>query len=123
MEYCRTRTSFGVPLGRHQGVSFPLVDHATRLRAGRLLALEALWRKDNKLDHRTEANMVKSWVPAAAVEAAQQALLTMGHLGWSTEHDFERRLRDLIGTQIADGTVNACRLVVTRQLLGRDSSP
>jgi len=123
LEHCRTRTSFGVPLGHHQGVSFPLVDHATRLRAGRLLALEALWRKDSGLDHRTEANMVKSWVPSAAVEAAQQALLTMGHLGWTTGRAFERRLRDLIGTQIADGTINATRLVVARQLLGRDSSP
>lgn len=123
LEFARTRTSFGQPLGRHQGVTFPLVDHAIVLRAGRLLSLEALWRKDNNLDHRTEANMVKSWVPTAAVDATHQVLLTFGHRGWSTDSPIERRLRDLIGTQIADGTTNATRLVVARQLLGRDVAP
>lgn len=123
LEHARSRTSFGVPLGRHQGVSFPLVDHTARLRAGRLLSLEALWRRDQGLDHRAEANMVKAWVPTAAVDAAHQALIAMGHRGWSTAGPIERHLRDLIGTQIADGTVNATRLVVARQLLGRDAAP
>lgn len=123
LEYARQRSSFGAPLGTHQGVSFPLVEQCTQLHAARLLAYEALWRKDAGLDHRSEANMVKWWAPKVGMAAANQALLTLGHRGWSTAHPLERRLRDIIGLQIADGTENAAKLAVARQLLGREYAP
>ncbi|MEV6908141.1 acyl-CoA dehydrogenase family protein [Amycolatopsis sp. NPDC051071] len=123
MVFARERTSFGVPIGKHQGVAFPLVEHATRVRAARLLAYEALWRKDSGLDHRTEANMAKWWAPRVGVEAAHQALLTFGHRGWNEDNPAARRLRDAVGQEIADGTENATKLVVARQLLGREYAP
>ena len=46
LEWARRREAFGGPIGRFQGVAFPLVEHATRLRAARLLCYEALWRRD-----------------------------------------------------------------------------
>jgi cyclohexanecarboxyl-CoA dehydrogenase len=123
MEFARTRESFGAPLGKHQGVAFPLAEHATYLKAARLLAFEALWRKDAGLDHRVESNMAKWWAPKLGTDATQQALLTFGHRGWSTDNPIGRRLRDSIGPQIADGTENATKLVVARQLLGRQYAP
>jgi cyclohexanecarboxyl-CoA dehydrogenase len=122
-EFARERTTFGSPIGRHQGIAFPLVEHTTYLRAARLLGYEALWRKDNGLDHRAESNMAKWWAPKAGLAATHQALLTFGHRGWATDLPIERRLRDAVGTQIADGTENATKLVVARQLLGRDHAP
>ncbi|MEV0503170.1 acyl-CoA dehydrogenase family protein [Streptomyces spectabilis] len=121
--HARERVAFGKPLGAFQGVTFPLVEHATYLKAARLLAFEALWRKDQGLEHRVEANMVKSWAPKAAVDAIHQALLTLGHLGWSVDRPMERRLRDAIGLQLADGTANATKLAVARELLGRAYAP
>ncbi|MEU5882063.1 acyl-CoA dehydrogenase family protein [Spirillospora sp. NPDC047279] len=121
--YARERTAFGEPIGRFQGVAFPLAEHATYLKAARMLAYEALWRKDQGLDHRLEANMAKGWAPKAAVDAHHQALLTFGHFGWSTGNPVERRLRDGIGLEIADGTANATKLVVARHLLGREHAP
>jgi cyclohexanecarboxyl-CoA dehydrogenase len=41
------RMSFGKPLTAHQGVSFPLAEAETMLRACRLLCLETLWRNAN----------------------------------------------------------------------------
>jgi cyclohexanecarboxyl-CoA dehydrogenase len=123
LAHARQRQAFGQPIGRFQGVAFPLVEHATFLHAARLLAYEALWRKDAGLDHRTEANMAKWWAPKAAVDAAHQALLTLGHLGWSEDRELARRLRDVIGTELADGTANVTKLVVARQLLGRETAP
>ncbi len=121
--HARERRAFGQPLGTFQGIAFPLVEHATYLHAARLLAFEALWRNDRGLDHRVEANMAKWWAPKAAVEAAHQALLTLGHYGWSEERLTGQRLRDVMGTQLADGTANATKLVVARALLGRDFAP
>jgi cyclohexanecarboxyl-CoA dehydrogenase len=123
IEHARTRQAFDAPLGTFQGIAFPLAEHATYLHAARLLAFEALWRNDQGLDHRIEANMSKWWAPKASVEAAHQALLTLGHLGWNEDGDMARRLRDVIGTQLADGTANATKLVVSRMLLGRESAP
>jgi cyclohexanecarboxyl-CoA dehydrogenase len=123
MEFARTRESFGAPLGKNQGVAFPLAEHATYLKAARLLAFEALWRKDAGLDHRMESNMAKWWAPKLGTDATQQALLTFGHRGWSIDNPIGRRLRDSIGPQIADGTENATKLVVARQLLGRQYAP
>jgi cyclohexanecarboxyl-CoA dehydrogenase len=123
LSHARHRQAFDQPLGRFQGISFPLAEHATYLHAARLLAYEALWRNDAGLDHRLAANMAKWWAPKAAVEAAHQALLTLGHLGYSEEQPLAQRLRDLIGTQLADGTANATKLVVARDLLGREYAP
>jgi cyclohexanecarboxyl-CoA dehydrogenase len=121
--HVRSREAFGGPLGRFQGVAFPLAEHTTYLRAARLLAYEALWLKDQGLEHAVPANMAKSWAPKAAAEACHQALLTFGQLGWSEELPLAQRLRDVIGLEIGDGTAQVTRLVVARHLLGREFAP
>src|SRR5438477_1564501 len=123
VEHARTREAFGQPIGRFQGVAFPLVEHTTYLHAARLLSYEALWRKDRGLPHTEEANMAKWWAPKVSVEAAHQVLLTFGHLGYSAETPHGQRLRDLIGLEIGDGTANIAKLVVARSLLGRGHAP
>ncbi|WP_433324864.1 acyl-CoA dehydrogenase family protein [Spirillospora sp. CA-294931] len=122
-EHVRTRQAFGGPLGRFQGVAFPLAEHAGYLRAARLLAYEALWLKDQGRDPAVPANMAKAWAPRAAVEACHQALLTFGQLGWSESLPLAQRLRDVIGLEIGDGTAQVTRLVVARRLLGREHAP
>lgn len=118
-----SRQAFGQPIGKFQGVSFPLAEQATMVHAARLVTYEALWRNDAGLPHRLEANMAKWWAPKVAMEAANQALVTFGHEGYSEDAPLARRLRDIIGLQLADGTENATKLVVARELLGRDSAP
>jgi cyclohexanecarboxyl-CoA dehydrogenase len=122
-EWARTREAFGAPIGRFQGVAFPLVEHATRLRAARLLCFEALWCRDAGGDPAVPANMAKWWAPQAAVDAAHAALLTFGHAGYSEELPLGQRLRDLIGLEIGDGTAQIAKLVVARRLLGRAHAP
>jgi cyclohexanecarboxyl-CoA dehydrogenase len=123
MKHAQERRAFGAPLGTFQSVAFPLVEHTTSLHAARLLALEALWSADDGQDPRLASNMVKWWAPKAAVEAVHQSLLTMGHFGWSEDGPIAQRLRDVVGLQLADGTAAATKLVVARQLLGRDCAP
>jgi cyclohexanecarboxyl-CoA dehydrogenase len=122
-DYARTREAFGRPIGTFQGLSFPLVEHATYLHAARLLAYEALWRKDAGLDHRIEANMAKWWAPKTSVEAAHQALLTHGQAGWTEDRPLGQRMRDIMGLEMGDGTAQVTKMVVARQILGRDSAP
>ncbi|HEX6501493.1 MAG TPA: acyl-CoA dehydrogenase family protein [Micromonosporaceae bacterium] len=121
--YARRRQAFGTPIGRFQGLSFPLVEHATFLHAARLLAYEALWQKDAGLDNRVAANMAKWWAPRAAFDACHQALLTFGQHGWSDSGPLGQRMRDVMGLEIGDGTAQVAKLVVARLLLGREYAP
>lgn len=122
-QHARDRHAFGGPIGAQQGVAFPLVEAATLVRGARWVCYEALWRRDRGLPHRVEANMAKWWAPKVAVDAAHQALLTLGHSGYSEELPAGQRLRDLIGLEIGDGTAQIAKLVVARELLGRQFAP
>lgn len=123
IEYARSREAFGGPIGAQQGVSFPLAEAATLIRGARWVCYEALWRRDSGLPHRMQASMAKWWAPKVAVETAHQALLTLGHAGYSEELPAGQRIRDLIGLEIGDGTAQIAKLVLARELLGRAYAP
>ncbi len=123
LQWVRDREAFGQPIGRFQGVAFPLAEHATYLRGARHVCYEALWRKDRGLEHAAEAAMAKFWAPKLATEVIHRCLLTFGHLGYSTDSPLGQRLRDVIGLEIGDGTAQAATLVVARNLLGREYAP
>jgi cyclohexanecarboxyl-CoA dehydrogenase len=122
-QWARDRRSMGRPIGTFQGVAFPLVESQTKVHTARLLAYEALWRKDAGLAHAEEAAMVKWWAPLVSVEAAHQALLTSGHAGYSSELAHGQRLRDIIGLELGDGTAQIAQLVVARRVLGPEFAP
>ncbi len=122
-QWVRDREAFGQPIGKFQGVSFPLAECATYVRGARHVCYEALWKKDRDLEHSTEAAMAKYWAPKLATEVIHQCLLTFGHLGYSAESPLGQRLRDVIGLEIGDGTAQASKLVIARSLLGRAYAP
>ncbi|MFE7224049.1 acyl-CoA dehydrogenase family protein [Nocardioides sp. NPDC057577] len=123
LQWSRDRVAFGKPIGTFQGVSFPLAEQATYVAGARHICYEALWRKDNDLDHSAEAAMAKFWAPKLATDVIHQCLLTLGHIGYSTEHKVGQRLRDVIGLEIGDGTAQVSKLVISRNLLGRAYAP
>jgi cyclohexanecarboxyl-CoA dehydrogenase len=121
--YARERTSMGVPLSEHQGVSFPLAEAETQAAAARLLCLQTLWLRDQGLPHTAEAAMCKWWGPKLAYDIVGTCLLTHGHGAYSTDLPYEQRLRDLLGLQIGDGTAQIMKLVIARQKAGRPAVP
>lgn len=123
LQWARDRQAFGRPIGQFQGVSFPLAENATYLKGARHVCYEALWLKDNDLEHGSEAAMAKFWAPKLATEVIHQCLLTLGHLGYSTDSPVGQRLRDVIGLEIGDGTAQVSKLVIARGLLGRAFAP
>lgn len=123
LQWSRDRQAFGRPIGTFQGVSFPLAECATYVAGARHICYEALWRKDTGRAHSAEAAMAKFWAPKLAAEVIHQCLLTLGHVGYSTEHKVGQRLRDVIGLEIGDGTAQVSKLVISRSLLGRTYAP
>ncbi len=123
MAYVRERRAFGRALARFEGVSFPIAEAATHLEAARLLCYRALWLADRGEPHTKEAAMVKWLGPKLSAEIVHRCLLLHGHYGYTDELPFEQRLRDIIGLEIGDGTAEVMKVIVARELMGRESLP
>jgi len=123
MVYVRERNAFGRPLARFEGVSFPIAEAATQVEACRWLCYRALWLADQGRPHTKESAMTKWWGPRLSVETIHRCLLLHGHYGYTDELPFEQRMRDVIGLEIGDGAAEVMKMVVARELLGRESLP
>ena len=122
-EYAKERKTFGRSILQYQGVAFPLVEHATRLEAARWLCYRTLWLRDNGRPHTKEAAMCKWWCPKIARDAIEDCLLTYGHVAYSDEHPVGQKLLDVMGSQIGDGTAQIQKIIIAREMFGRDFIP
>jgi cyclohexanecarboxyl-CoA dehydrogenase len=123
MVYVKERKAFGHPLARFEGVSFAIAEAATHLEACRWLCYRALWLADQGRPHTKESAMTKWWGPRLAVDTIHQCLLLHGHYGYTDELPFAQRMRDVIGLEIGDGAAEVMKMVVARELMGRESLP
>ncbi|MFQ5899384.1 MAG: acyl-CoA dehydrogenase family protein [Candidatus Methylomirabilia bacterium] len=123
MAYVKERKAFGRSLATFEGVSFPIAEAATHIEAARWLCYRALWLADRRQPYTKEAAMVKWWAPKLSVETIHQCLLLHGHYGYTEELPFEQRLRDVMGLEIGDGTAEIMKVIVARELMGRESLP
>ncbi len=123
MAYVKERKAFGRSLATFEGVSFPIAEAATQVDACRLLCYRALWLADRGQRHTKESAMTKWWAPRLAVDTIHQCLLFHGHYGYTDELPFEQRMRDVIGLEIGDGAAEVMKMVVARELMGRESLP
>lgn len=123
MDYAKQRTAFGRPIAKFEGVSFKIAEAATYLDAARMLCYRALWLRDQGKPHTKESAMCKWFCPQVAVEIIRDSLLIHGHIGYSQDYPIEQYLRDAIGFQLADGSADIMKLIIARELLGRESLP
>lgn len=119
IDYARTRETFGKPLLSRQGVTFPIAEHLAQFEAVRWLGYRALALRDAGLPHSKEAAMVKLLGTRAGVAAVHEAVVLMGHRGYSEELPLMQLQRDMIGLEIADGTAQIQKIIIAREALGR----
>ena len=123
IDYAKQRTAFGRPIAKFEGVSFKLAEAATTIEAARLLCYRTLWLMDQGLAHTKETAMCKWWCPQVAVRIIHDCLLVFGHVGYCEDYPVEQRLRDAIGFEIGDGTADIMKIIIARELLGREFLP
>ncbi|MGQ0623856.1 MAG: acyl-CoA dehydrogenase family protein [Sporichthyaceae bacterium] len=92
--YAGERVVFGRPIGKNQGISFPLADAHARLRAAELAIREAAWRCDRRMPAGEQANIAKYLAAEAAFQAADAAVQTHGGFGYASEYHVERYFRE-----------------------------
>ncbi len=116
IEYARTRTQGGQTIGSHQAVSHRIADMKQRHEAARLFmyktALELIWEEPATLS----AALAKLVASEAALASGIDAVLTHGAVGYVSEHEVERDLRDAVGGLIYSGTSDIQRNIVARLL-------
>lgn len=123
ISYAKQRTAFGRPLANFQAISFKIAEQATYLEAARLLCYRTLGLKDQGQRHLKEASMSKWYGARAAVNACHEALLIHGQIGFSEECPVEQRLRNVIGSEIGDGTAEIMKLNISREVIGKEFQP
>ncbi len=92
--YANERVVFGRPIGKNQGVAFPLAEAKMRLDAAELMIRKASWLIDNGRPCGAEANMAKWLAADASFFAADRAVQTHGGFGYATEYHVERYWRE-----------------------------
>ncbi len=121
--YTGGRVQFGQPLAAFQGVAFPLAEATTLLDLARWQSYRVLWMRQHGLPCAKEGAMVKWWAPKIAAEVIRECLVLHGHYGYSRALPIEQRLRDVLGWQIGDGAENVMKLIIAREILGKDVRP
>ena len=76
--------------------------------------------RDVWLAHRKESAMIKWWVSRTCFNIIHEFLLIHGHYGFSKDLPFEQYLRDSILTELGDGTAEIMKLIICRELIGRE---
>lgn len=97
------RRQHGQAVGDFQGVRWTLAEMAERVESARLLTLRAADYADRGRDPTREFSMAKVAATEAAVENTNDALQLHGGIGYTTERDVERYLRDARLLTIAGG--------------------
>ncbi len=123
VEFARKRRQFGKRIGDFQMVQERIADMHAELEAARLLVHRAAWARG--LGHRDPASVAaaKLFATEAAQRAATEAVLLLGSRGYSSESPVERHYRDVQGLRIYEGTSHVQRIILARELLGRDAGP
>jgi short-chain 2-methylacyl-CoA dehydrogenase len=119
VQYAGERTTFGVPIGRKQGVAFQVSDLAVMAEAARNLVYKAAAIKDNggaRKDFKHAAAIAKLYATESAVTATRVATQVFGGYGFMEEYPVARFYRDAKVLEIGEGTSEVQRMLIARGL-------
>ncbi len=116
--YARERAVFGRPIGRNQGVQFPIARAYARTEAANLMVGCAAELFDQEKPCGPEANMAIMLASEASWEAADMCLQTFGGYGFAEEYDIERKFRETRLYRIAPISTNLILAYLAEHVLG-----
>ncbi|TMH65757.1 MAG: acyl-CoA dehydrogenase [Betaproteobacteria bacterium] len=116
--YANERIVFDRPIGKNQGVQFPLAEAYIEVEAANLMRFRACELFDANRPCGAEANMAKFLAAKASWEAANACLQTYGGFGFASEYDVERKFRETRLYQVAPISTNLILSYVAEHVLG-----
>ncbi|HXV11436.1 MAG TPA: acyl-CoA dehydrogenase family protein [Burkholderiales bacterium] len=116
--YAKERVVFDAPIGRNQGVQFPIARAYVNVQAADLMRYRAAALFDGAQPCGAESNMAKLLAADASWEAANVCLQTHGGYGFAAEYDVERKFRETRLYQVAPISTNLILSYVGEHVLG-----
>ena len=124
LQYAGERQTFGVPIGRKQGLAFQVADLRVMLDASRMLVYRAASLKDamdaghdvSVKEFKQAASVAKLYATESAVTATRIATQVFGGYGFMEEYPVVRFYRDAKVLEIGEGTSEVQRLLIARGL-------
>ena len=120
--YAKERVVFDRPIGRNQGIQFPIAKAYANMRAAELMVREALSLYEAGANPGAEANMAKMLAADASFEAANACIQTHGGFGFAEEYDVERKFRETRLYQVAPISTNLILSYLAEHVLGMPRS-
>jgi alkylation response protein AidB-like acyl-CoA dehydrogenase len=124
VEHAKARTAFGKPIGKYQGVSFPLAESKVEIEAMRWLTYHLAWQCDQAAAGAAgsggqlmlDSSIVKYYATDRAYQIADRCLQVFGGQGLLKEGPIEHVLRHLRMFRIVEGASEVQKLVISRSL-------
>ena len=120
--YANERIVFDRPIGKNQGIQFPIARAYANVRAADLMRFEAARLFDAGKPAGAEANLAKLLAADASWEAANACLQTFGGFGFAAEYDVERKFRETRLYQVAPISTNLILSYIGEHVLGMPRS-
>ena len=118
VKYTSERIVFDRPIGKNQGVQFPIARAWVNLQAADLMRFKAAALFDAGQPCGAEANMSKLLAADVSWEAANACIQFHGGFGFATEYDVERKFRETRLYQVAPISTNMILSYVAEHVLG-----
>jgi acyl-CoA dehydrogenase len=133
LAYIRERPAFGQPLGKFEGIQFEAVDLYAQIEAVKWQCRRAAWLLDRYTlrgddTHRSEVvkavASVKLTAPPVAFETVKRVMMWFGAAGYTKDVGLELGLRGVMSYLVgAEGGLNIMRIIIGRELLGKEFVP
>ncbi|MYG51106.1 MAG: acyl-CoA dehydrogenase [Rhodospirillaceae bacterium] len=117
-DYAAERNVFGRPIGRNQGIQFPIAKAYAATEAADLMVQKAAGLFDAGEKPGAEANMAKMLAADAAWEAADMCMQAHGGFAFAEEYDIERKFRETRLYRTAPISTNLILSYIAEHVLG-----
>jgi acyl-CoA dehydrogenase len=121
-KYAKERVVFDRPIGKNQGIQFPIARAYVNVQAADLMRFKAAELYDAGKPCGAEANMAKLLAADASWEAANACVQTHGGFGFASEYDVERKFRETRLYQVAPISTNLILSYIGEHVLGMPRS-
>jgi acyl-CoA dehydrogenase len=116
--YANERVVFDRPIGKNQGIQFPIAECYMAGEAANLMVQKAAALFDAGEPCGAEANMAKQLAGEAAWKAADMCFQTHGGFGFAAEYDVERKFRESRLYRTAPVSTNMVLSYIAEHVLG-----
>jgi alkylation response protein AidB-like acyl-CoA dehydrogenase len=103
VEYAKTRSQFGRPIGTFQAVQHHCANMAIDVLSARFIAYEAIWHLSQGREAPVEVSVAKAWVSEAYERVCALAHQVHGAIGFTAEHELHHYTRHAMSAALSYG--------------------